>query len=370
MAFITAFLALVVGRGASAQSAAASLEVVVRGMDHEYTMIGFVVPLPDGGVLVSYPRESLLRHFGPSGAFHGEIGRSGGGPKEFAALGGIGARSDGYWVFDRGNSRFAVLDLNLTIVRTARLAGSLRTPKGQVAPYNLRGAMALLAGDTALFHFQHRSPSPSERWSGLFRVSPDGVVLEELLRVPPDPCFRETTHAGQLASHRVPFCASPLIAVSPSGKHAIAIRHDEASSASRLCIRTWRNGGASVPPERCRPYTPPPVPAAARDSVVSLLRSRAPSPEMARLMTTVAAGRTHHPAFATVIVSDDGWIIRDEPTTSTQVRWFVEDPVGVATVITLPKGVVVRAVGGGWLWAVRADDDGVEDLIRVKMPTR
>ncbi len=363
-------LALLVPAVTRAQQPTVKVATIISGSEVTYGAIGAIRPTRDGGVAVTFPQERVIRFFAANGNLLSETGQRGAGPADFATLTAFGTTASGFWVFDRNNARFSMLTATGKPSRTVPMPTSIRPRDPATGEFNLVAIHGVAPGDTMLVAVQRRSPVANERIQALFRMSPAGQLVEEVIRVPADPCFQETTVEGQLGSVRIPFCVAPLLAVSPNGSRVVALRVD-VTPVPRACLRTRLVGGPGATTEHCLPFTPEVTTIRQRDSAGAELVAKAPHPDLKRAAAAMTGIPTTHPPYTRALLGDDGVIWLQEGPSAKGRVWAVVDGNGQRIgAITLAKNIELRLVSRDRSWGVRTDDDGIEDLVQLDVRWR
>lgn len=349
----------------SAQRLGVSIEALVQGADVSYGPIGAVLPLPAGRVAAAFPQERVIRLFSPTGALLSQTGQRGSGPADFATLTAVGLHAAGLWVFDRNNARFALLTVGGKPNRIFPMPTAIRPLNPTGGEFNLLAVHGVGMGDTVLVRVQRRAPLAAGRYEALFLMNPAGQLVQELMRIPADPCFQEATVEGQLASIRIPFCIGALFAVSPDGLRMALMKVEQVPSR-RACLSRRVVGLSTARQETCWPISVRAVTDQERDSARAELIARAPHPDLKRAAASLTRFPATYPPYRRMLMGDDGWVWLEAPPSLETRTWVLLDAVGkrVAEVV-LPRGVELRAVSKLLAWGVRSTEDGTEDLVRV-----
>lgn len=212
----------------------------VDGADEEiFGEVNGLAGAPDGGVYVFDQQVPALRRYGPDGGFVATLGRSGGGPGEYAnSDGGMAVLPDGRLVLrDPGNARFTVYGADDAY--DSEWIGRGRHFTSQRLGVDTAGNTYSVVTEPVA---EGEKGWPSAMWvTRILRVSPDGTPLDTL-DIPryafEQPELRAQGDAGSMAS-AVPYAGSFHWTVHPSGGVVAAV-------GSRYAVDLHRPDGRIV----------------------------------------------------------------------------------------------------------------------------
>ncbi len=138
-----------------------------QGAGHEFHRVRHATRLRDGRIAVADEGSNEIRMFGPDGAFHGKVGRTGDGPGEYRRLTSVHEiRGDSLLAFDSWLARFTLYDPQGHPVFTFNVPDA-----------NQRVWRAWPVGDSAIVSIRHHLEPIVEY--GLYRV-PYAIVKTDL----------------------------------------------------------------------------------------------------------------------------------------------------------------------------------------------
>lgn len=267
---------------------------------------------PLGRVWVADAGAYQIRVFDPTGAPVRTIGRRGGAPAEFRAVGGLTLAPDGrMWVMDSGNARFAVYDTAGRLVETRPRESNMATsPWPGMFDRNgrLYDVIGDLAPDASILTSVVRTGAPNE--------SPDTFPL------PPFKAEQFEISRGDARNRsvhqvNVPFTGSRMWAIDPAGGTWIA------NTAKYRLERHGFDGRIERVVER--KVQPVPVTAAQRRQILEGYEG------FKRSGGVIDASRIpdHHPELRSFLLDDVGrlWVIPSVQLREGQVA-DVFDPTG------------------------------------------
>jgi len=94
------------------------------------TSVGEVTLSPDGRILVAQPQDAEYRLYTVEGELERRIGGRGEGPGEFRNVGSVTLVEDGFWAWDRGNTRLTRFTWQGEVVEDERLQTANQTRPG------------------------------------------------------------------------------------------------------------------------------------------------------------------------------------------------------------------------------------------------
>lgn len=266
-------------------------------------------------------------------------------------LGGwVGRRGfDSLWI--NTDSATEVLDRTRRVRRTVNAPGTLHVA-GDSTVYHYWGvgatypdgsfATGIESYDTAVRMFG----IPRGSWGASVRIAADGRVMH-VLPMPAAP--RCVTRTRDSALIWIPYCTTPMSAMSPDGSHFVVAFPDSASTGFRVVSYDAR-GRVLFQVRIVAPVKP------LRDAAMRMLRRLFDS------ALTVEARRTipmplHRREFSYVVADDDGsvWIGLDYGPAD-DGRWIELDRHGhVLGQLQLPWVVAIRTGSRDEIWALQSD---------------
>ena len=321
----------------------------------------------DGTVYVSDRVGPMLRQYAPDGRFLRIVGRSGGGPGEYARPdGGLAVLRDGRVVLrDPGNARLAIYAPDGTPAGTWRISGNLNTSRRMYT--DTAGALYTLA-----------VVDREEFAVGLWRFGPDGTPGDTTAA--PTWAYEEAevkaASKDNMNISNVPFSPEEHWTFSPLGYYVGGL-------STRYAVDLFRPGSPVLRLERATPAVP-----------VGDEERSVEEKGITENMRTVVPGWVWNgpgipstkPPFRELLASDEGnvWVVLSRParriaaSAADGADEWVED---VAFDVYEPDGRylgVVRApdgfqfspepvIRGDTVWAVVQDTDGVQYVKRYEI---
>jgi hypothetical protein len=332
-----------------------------------YNVTGGLV-LPGGGIVIANEGSSELRFYDAAGRHVRSVGRNGSGPGEFRnlyALVHFGADSLAVW--DSGNARWSVHDLEGSFARTFRLTA----PDGK--PY-FPGEDPVVFADRSVLAFA--GSNMMEEPSGVFeqdvqlrRFGSDGVFLNDVVEVT---LFRMRIQRGQIRSAmtRIPFSARSQF--STTGNAFWVGRQEDYS------VELYDPGGGLMRIVRDGSYSPVPITAqhiererVARLDTMRAMLERMPMMGRAWLEAQEKNLATlefpeHFPAYSEIMsdAEENLWVqgfpLPGEP----PPPWSVFDGQGrLLGLVSMPDGVKPLEITGAYLLGLTVDDLGLEYVV-------
>lgn len=323
--------------------------------------------LPDGRIVTSHPRESVVRVFDPSGKLIRILGGPGDGPGEFRSVRQVGYAGDRIWAEEIGRG-YHVFD-----VRTYE-------PKGRISRGPTSGNFAGLTSDSTSFHYT--GAEDSTRLSIYDRAGERRMAIALTIRqaghhfeVP----WSEISPGGFLTGRTVPVTRySPLrvltrIALAPGGQEIMVLEASELwkGPSGQFTIRriSTATGRISTPVTVVLPVRR--VTASEADSLIkrSAPRVRAPRDEKtAEAYKAKAKVPLVYPAFEYFTPSPDGvlWVAEYAKPDSRLVVDLAGKPL---MRVRLPSGFRVIAVSRTHVWGVTQDADDLPIISRYRVTT-
>jgi hypothetical protein len=345
---------------AQGRSLRATRELSVSGT---FSVIADMAVTPSGVIAIAEDKVHTLSFFDAEGKALGKMGRRGGGPGEFAAISGMGARGETFWIADPLASRISWVkpDGALIKTRTAPAATVLRRAK---LPYIRPTPSGIGAGDT-LIVLADREPSAGVSpflgamgfgGRAAIRLAPDGAPARMLAQIEASPSCAVVA-ANAVA--RVPLCAGSLISVRPEGDGVVVVAFDGAT-LSPVRVRSIGTTGETLFTYEMA-VRPAAIPRAIADSVLRPLR------DDARYRAQVVAPR-YYPPVRRVIAGADGSVWLEVHQASLAHEWLGIAPNGRPVGrVTVPAAVRLMQATVGKLWGVELDADDVPTIVRYRV---
>lgn len=339
--------------------------------DPEYalTIIGSVLPGPDGTILVSQPQEMTIRVFDREGRVVRNIGRSGDGPGEFRGLGRMGWRGDTLYVTDYQLRRINYFLADGTALASERVA----TPELE-PPFIPSVPNSFMRDGSGILTPAYFVGMGSVDSVPLLRLGP-GDALDTLLWMN----RRNNTLSVAIGSSNMhttqPFTDHDIEAVAPDGSMIVIVRRNaaEAIPNAEFPVSAIDAGGDTLWSVTI-PYAPVPVAQEVVDSVLEdrtkdLGRERMPRAELRSLYAEAMYRPATWPPVSRLLIGTDNtiWLAR-EALPSDSTRWLVLDSTGSPQAeLNVPSDVSLRYVDGDVLWAVQTDEFDVPYVLRYRL---
>ncbi|MEQ9400232.1 MAG: hypothetical protein RJQ04_13805 [Longimicrobiales bacterium] len=327
---------------------ALSLGRMEGGGPEEFYRVRHVELMADSGLAVVNSGTSEVRVFNPDGSFGGAYGRAGSGPQEFRALQWVRSYGDSLLTYDAGNDRLSVWTRSGLFGRSFRLewfAGSLfpvdANPEeilAVTARYMTELPGSGLVVDTALvslYDLRGHLKDSIARLPHNERVVHRQGDWQTTLGAP-------FSAAGQLVLGRDGFC----YAFGPQPE----VRCYGPQGDLRRLIRL-SYGPRRVTPEDVDEFWH-----------VRFGEDEGPRLDAYRRMREIMPFPTEYPAFAQLLVDDEGriWARRYATPEDRTESWFVLDSGRLVGYLETPSGFRVMDVRGGLLAGVLRNDLEVE----------
>ena len=324
--------------------------------EYQFGRVTGAVRLGDGTVVVGDDQSKSLRFFDRAGRHLRTVGREGGGPGEFRALGSLAARGDTLVVGDYNNRRVSVFAPDGRLVRAVPLdAGGTEAfvrPLG-----SFRDGSVLLSAET----IADRSGLSRDSLTYLL-LGPAGSSPRELGRFPGDERFTHAEEGGPVMAGPRGFGRSAAVAAVPDGFFY--------GSSDRFEIGRYDEAGKLLRLVRA-PHSPRPVTPADVERFKEIRLQVAQDPRRAQVRGLIEKSLAAMPFPETMpahgeIRADPAgglWVSDYRLSADDPGRWTVFDPEGrmLGTVAT-PARFRVFEIGTDYVLGVWADDMDVEHV--------
>jgi hypothetical protein len=321
--------------------------------------------LPDGRIVTTHPRETIVRVFDPNGRLLKSIGRRGNGPGEFRGLRQVGYVGDHIWIEDIG------LGYSLFDARTYEFVG--KVAKGPTS-----GSFPGLTSDSTSFHYNGTGDSARV---GIYDRTGQRRMLFDVRRRQVghhfEVSFPEITPEGMLTGRTVartrysPLSVGTQLGLAPGGREIVVLEGAELwnGSPGQFTIRRIESatGRISSPVTVSLPVRR--VTAAEADSLIKLATPPVRSPRDAKPADEYRAKAKVppiYPAFQFFTPSADGvlWLAEYARPDSR----LVVDVAGKPLMrVRLPSGFRVIAVSRTHVWGVTLDADDLPIISRYRV---
>jgi hypothetical protein len=326
-----------------------------------------VVRLDDGSVVVANMGDNTLRWFDARGSFMRSVGRTGGGPGEFAQILSLRRVGDQLYVGQFSQHPTQVFELDGTYVRPISITAVASASLQLVGPFE-DGAQLFMTWPQG----QRTEAAPSAEPMALYRVAADGATIDSLGTVP------AAVYSTVMGRFRNPVVFGPSGTLAVHGdRFYYAFRDDydvEVRDRDGRLLRRFR-----------RAWTPVPVTEAQvaryRDGLLNMggEGGTAISPRMLeqrRRILDESVYAERHPAHGVLLLDRAGrlWVERADPertqratamnpTYDRPTDWDVFDERGAwLGVITTPAEMRVYEIGDDYVAGVWRDDVEVEHV--------
>lgn len=311
----------------------------------------------NGIVVVSQPKEGVVRLFSSRGEPLRVIGRRGSGPGEFRSMIGIGIRADSIWVSDPRQRRFSVFSLEGDLLDEISWPRFPHTPLQPVA----NGSYAVVTtGQNGVLPFNPQLPWP------VITIDESGARMDTVAFV--DVSSKQFTIAGQQLIS--PIADGALSGYTPDGRQLILVdRRIPGNGRSGQFTVTWIDIASSDTTAKSSfPYRPVPM---SRDAVGQLTRQYVASgapPERVQEVRRVLEAQAFLPPISALVVGDsEVWLAREAFGRAT-VQWErYNASQGLIGHIELPWRSRLVAAGGNRIWVVERDELDVPYVTRYRV---
>jgi hypothetical protein len=326
--------------------------------EYQFGRVTGAVRLPDGTVVVADDQGKHLRYFDGAGRHVRTVGREGGGPGEFKAVGSLAALGDSVAVGDYDNLRVSVFAPDGRLVRAVPLdaggSGLFALPAGYF------GDGSVLLGSGGAFDAGSKGGVARDSLTYL-RVDPAGGAPRELGRFPGTETFVHSAGGAVMVGPRA-FGRSSEVATVPDGfyfgssdRYEIG-RYDAEGRLLRLVRR----------PRAARPVTPADIERFKETRRKQAAESRGGRFRQIQERSLAAMSYPETmPAHGDLLADRAGnlWVSEFRVTPDDPASWTVFDPEGrmLGTVAT-PARFRVFDVGADYVLGVWRDDVDVEHV--------
>lgn len=351
--------------------------------DELLTVVGGILPGPDGRFWVSQPQDRQIRIHGADGGLLHRFGSSGEGPGEFqglSAMGWWGESADTLWVGDFQLVRLSLFDSAGSFLRSIPLrvepyrevmavrSVSAMTPEGVALTTPSFPSHLLAQGEIEaipLLRFDPRSDGPPQ------------VVLETV----PGNTQLAINMGTWMGFTGQPFSDRPMVWVSGAARKVVVAERDPATSSTQAFTRVTAfdlDGDAIW--TRQLGYEPLPIPRSEVDSIVDAqVENWLSFAEQAGVGQGALRGQIrenlfapeYRPPIAGGFVADDGstWVRWTSAPGADVHRWLRLDADGVPVArIEVPRNLGLRTYDGEHLWGVETDEYDVPYVVRLRIP--
>jgi hypothetical protein len=356
-------------------------ELRIDANDQDLSSVGFILPARDGSMAVAQPSDHLIRFFSATGQPAGTFGREGEGPGEFRNMGAAGTVGDTLWVLDMGNARTVYVGPDHKLLRSTRLAQSLKaTPTDSAGLAGIMGGIpvnGVYRDGTFLTRLYLPKNAPKPSWypdgaagSPVVIASPAGVFRRLIAIEPPSPpeCQKNGTMNGGTWGAVVPFCFAGQEDIATDGSRIAFARGTNATEAQASYQVIVIAATADTLVARNYSYHPIPISQHVSDSVRDLLTSR---PGMAPQLVDAFRKMSFPPTFPplhSVLVGRDGTIWVEEWAADANHHWRILDPEGSPIgALTLPHNIRVSIAERNRFWGISTDADGLQSVVRYRI---
>lgn len=341
--FLAALL-LAAGAPLVAQSYRANFATPIWTSPVEFTEVASIRELSDGRLIVPDPRENVIRLLAADGKHLRDIGRPGGGPKEFGlALLALPLPGDSTLIHDRPQERFLLIGPDAEPVRT------IPWPLGENAGLNERAA----TDGQGNFYFTKEVFPRSGNSTALLRWHLGAPRVDSIATVRTQVVARYTmTDNGRevAVTRAIPYASGDGWAVGPSGQLAIV--------DPEQYLVTWRDADGTIRKGSRIPYTP--IPISASDRSAAFDGVDAATQQRLHLPTTKPAV---HAFTAQMAPNGELWVLRYGSGEAKTRVWDVIDRNGrVARSVELSKDRMVVGFGKRNVYVIHVDEDGLQHL--------
>jgi hypothetical protein len=311
--------------------------------------------LPNRNVVLTQSIDGLVKIFGHNGEARGAVGGKGRGPGEFAAVSRVNAIGDSIWVWDarllRGTifagSKFA---RTFDIKTESRVGGRVHfVAISPVALYS--GGSYIGYGDTGngtalvLGHFDRDS---------LRVIATVNEALES----------RNVRLGDGSLVYADLFPNTPLFGVSADGAHVVIVRPKTDGERAGLFNLTVMNAIGDTIAVRELKFDGEEIPASAADSVLAARVAGLSAAQGSVLKRKAHVPRLYPPFVSLVVAADHSVWLQQRPGVDRQDYTVVLPDGNNTRIVRLPAGSVIGVVQNDCVWALQANNDGVQSLVR------
>lgn len=340
----------------------------IDAIEHDLSPISGIVVSPNGTIALAQPQDGVIRFFDRNGKPIGRFGRKGFGPGEFGSLTRMGLLHDTVYAFDVAARRLTLIAPNQTLVRTISTSINLsnyRTTNGNAHFPVLPLAVDSNGSFLGLMTVSEQSstvdvPTGVKNGWHVIRMDSTGAFRNNVTWQPGlEACTARFGSPGRGGIVTIPFCPLPQIAVAPNAKMVVVASAEPGEKPLFGVVGARPNGDTLF--QRTFAYTPAPIASSTRDSVVGLLTR---NPNYAAALAKVRIPESYPPIAHIIVGTDDtAWI--EIATSVGKRRWLVLDVAGnVLGAVYVQRNVRISAVSRNAMWAIEADEDGLEHVVR------
>lgn len=339
-------------------------ELRIGGEAADFTKVLWLAVSRTGTMIVAQPMDGNLRVYDAAGRPLKTLGRSGGGPREFGAVGMSGWTGDSLWVHDASLARLSFVrpDNTLGEPRLPPSVPSAALPKEIVGMALGTAPSAVYPDGSALFRLSAPGRTDANRDIGrreaYWLIDAKGQAKQVVLGSDSEIC---TVHFEGGFLFR-PFCRETLLRESPDGMHLAAVDQLNDSTVEVAMMR--RDGGVIW--KRRVNLLPMPMTNAAWDSIIST-RVRPTTPPAARSAWRDLKAPSKFPPVRTLLVGRDGslWL---EGWGKNVRPWTALRPDGsVLGVVNLPGRAKLAVADVKQIWTIELDQDDLPSIVRYRV---
>ncbi len=339
-------------------------ELRIGGVAADFTKVLWLAVGRTGTMIVAQPMDGNLRVYDAAGRPLKTLGRSGGGPREFGAVGMSGWTGDSLWVHDASLARISYVrsDATLGEPRPTPAPPSATVPKGMAALMGGGPPAALYPDGSTLFRISAPAPEDAKgnfgRREAYWFVDPRGAARQIVLGQVGETC--SVIYEGGAIFK--PFCRETLLRESPDGMRLAAV---DQINDSTVEVAMMRRDGA-VTWKRRVTLTPMPMTSAAWDSIIAT-RVRPTTPPAVRNAWGALKAPSRFPLVRTVVVGRDGslWL---EGWGKNVRPWTALRPDGsVLGAVNLTGRAKLAVADVKQIWTIELDQDDLPSIVRYRL---
>ncbi len=333
---------------------------------YQFGRVAGAVRLRDGTVVVGDDQSKELRFFDPAGRHLRTVGREGGGPGEFKAVGSLAAVGDSLLVGDFNNRRVSVFAPDGSLVRAVPLDGAGSPAFTIPVGYLGDGSVVVSAGRM----FDGGSGSGVTRDSVTYlRLAPDGGAPREVGRFAGSEMFVQSGGGAVMVGPRA-FGRSAEIAVVPDGFFYGASdtyqigRYDASGRLLRLVRR----------PHEPRAVTPADIERYREGRLKQAAEARGGRFRQMQEKSLAAMSYPETmPAYGRILADRAGnlWVSDFQVTSEDPGTWTVFDPEGrMLGAVATPARFRLLEIGGDYVLGAYKDELDVDHvrMFRLEKP--